>query len=50
MKKIIIEITDESVAVDSKNLKDLTPADIAICVKALISVARMLGLWAREDT
>ena len=50
MKKIIIEITDDSVAVSSENLKELTHADIAICFKTLINVAQMLGLWDMEDT
>lgn len=50
MKKIIIEITDESVAVSSENLKELTHADIAVCLKTLISVAKMLGLWDMEGT
>lgn len=50
MKKIIIEITDDSVAVSSEDLKELTHADIAICFRTLISVAKMLGLWDMEGT
>lgn len=46
MKKIIIEIADDSVAVSSEeDLKELTHDDIAICFKTLIDVAKMLGLW-----
>lgn len=41
MKKIIIEIADDSVAVSSKDLRELTHADI--------DVAKMLGLWDKED-
>lgn len=50
MKKIIIEIADDSVVVSSEDLKELTHADIAICFKTLIDVAKMLGLWDKEDT
>lgn len=50
MKTITIEIDDDSVAVSNENLKELTHADIALCFKALVSVAKMLGLWDTEDT
>lgn len=50
MKKIIIEIADDSVAVSSEDLKELTHADIALCFQTHIDVAKMLGLWDKEDT
>ncbi len=49
-KEITIEITDDFIAVSGKNLKELTHVDIARSFRTLISVAKMLGLWDREDT
>lgn len=48
MKKIIIEIAGDSVAVSSKNLKELTEDDIALSIEALISTAEMLGVSRKK--
>lgn len=47
-KKIIIEIIDDSVSLESENLKALTVDDISLCIKVLISLAKMMGVGSEE--
>lgn len=48
MKKIIIEITDDSVTLDGENIETLTEKDIVDSVKMLVSLVRIMNVSRKK--
>ena len=47
--KITIDITDDNITLDGRNLQELTEADIVDSIKMLLSFQKTLGIITEGD-